>query len=67
VNTALVDLLLVCTLVVGNLVLLAVAVRQSTLLRRATDRAERAEGLLSYRQVRLPHAAAHRRTGVGVR
>lgn len=55
--TELIDLLLVCALVVFAFVLLVVVVKLASLLKRATDRAERAEGLLSYRQVRLPHAA----------
>lgn len=63
-STEALDLLLVCALVVFAFVLLAVVVKLASLLKRATDRAERAERLLSYRQVRLPHAAAHRREKV---
>jgi hypothetical protein len=73
VSTEAIDLLLVGTLVVANLGLLAAVVKLLSLLRRATDRAERAERLMQLTRYRTfePMSDAtqrfvgvHRRVGV---
>jgi hypothetical protein len=73
VSTEAIDLLLVSTLVVFAFGLLAVVFRQATLLRRATDRADRLERLMDLTRYRTfepmsdatqQFVGAHRRVGV---
>jgi hypothetical protein len=73
VSTEAMDLLLVGTLVVCAFGLLAAVLRLATLLRRATDRAERAERLMQLARYRTfepmsdatqKFVGVHRRVGV---